>query len=198
MNIVTAGAARDLEENLKNFKEISARLRSGEFITRHHHAAFKEMRDHHDAYVTIFSMLGEELGYHQSGFYHVIEDDATSLSERAKSFVTVALSLIEQLGDTGSDPSQLIDSQTVLSDDYLHKMITDQAKTLRSMNLHHRSEFMKVITSMARMGILGISEETFNPGIKLYPAFHIYIDACRNLGQSQMNQDPLPVTEDYA
>lgn len=182
MNIITATAARELEEHLHNFKDISARLRNGEFITRHHHAAFREMRDHHEAYTSIFNLLGEDLRYHQAGFYYIYEDDAANLSERAKSFVVVALSLIEQIGDRGSDPTQLIDEQTVLSDDFLDDVLRDQSKHLRPLNLHHHADFHKMLSTMAKLGILAYSEESFNPGIKLYPAFHIYVDACRNIG----------------
>lgn len=180
MNITTAGAAKDLTENLPNIRIISEKLRNGEHICRHHHGLFKEMRENHEAYVTLFeSFLSQELSYHASGFYFIKEDDSTNTSERAKTFALVAICLIEHLGNKGLDASQLIDRATVIDDDLLDHVLTDQANHLRIMNLHHRDEFLKTLSAMAKKGFLIFSEESLRPGIILYHPFHRYIDACK-------------------
>lgn len=178
-------AAKYLEETLVNFTNIIGKLRNGEYITKHHHAQFKEMRDNHDAYTIIFKMLGEDLIYHQAGFYRILEDENANMSDRSKLFILMALCIIEQIGDTGLDPIQVIDAQTVLSEDFFDKLILDQRKHLSILNVHQNNDFYKSLNSMAKYGLLAASEETFNPGFKLYPSFHIYIDACKKIQQTK-------------
>lgn len=185
MNIDTAVAAKDLQETLINFPDIYGRLKNGEFITRHHHAFFKEVRDNQDAYTTIFNMIGEDLKYHKAGFYRLEGEEQAALSERSKLFALVAFCLIEQIGDSGMDPIQVIDAQTTLNEDFLDKLILDQKEHLRKMNLQHRSDFHKVVSSMIKAGIFAPTQETFNSGIVLYPSFHIYIDACKNISEQK-------------
>lgn len=185
MNIDTAVAAKDLQETLINFPEIYSRLKNGEFITRHHHALFKEVRDNQDAYTTIFNMIGEDLKYHKAGFYRLEGEEQAALSERSKLYALVAFCLIEQIGDSGLDPIQVIDAQTTLNEDFLDKLVVDQNKHLSKMNLHHRADFQKIVTSMVKAGIFADSQETYNSGIVLYPSFHIYIDACKTISEQK-------------
>lgn len=189
MNLDTAVAARDLEESLTNFTEITQRLRNGEMVGRSQHGHFRELREHHDAYTILLKMVGQTLTYHPSGFYHITEDDSDHFSERSKAAAVVAYSIIEQLGNKGTDPSQLIDKATVLNDDFIDEVIKDQTKNLRQLNIHHHADFRKVLASMTKIGFISASEDTFNPGIILQHPFHYYLDSCRNLAQRNKDQD---------
>lgn len=179
MNLDTAIAARDLEDCLKNFPEITARLRNGEMIGRASHGFYRELRDHHDAYTTLIKMMGQTLLYHASGFYHILEEDNDNFSDRSKSAAVVAFCIVEQLGNKGSDPSQIIDKATVLNQDFIDSVLKDQVKNLRQLNLHHLADFQKAINTLNRLGFISVSEDTFNEGIVLLHPFHFYLDACR-------------------
>jgi hypothetical protein len=195
MSITTAGAAKDLNENLPNIKIISEKLRNGEHICRHHHGLFKEMRDNHDAYVSLFSsFLSQDLCYHYSGFYYIKEDDISNMSDRSKTFALAAICIIEHLGNMGVEITRLIDNATVIDDDTLDQVLKDQAPLLKIMNIHHHDEFHKNLNAMAKKGFLSLSNDALRPGIILYQPFHRYIDRLKSIPsehQAANEQDDL-------
>ncbi|MFK4132196.1 condensin complex protein MksE [Pseudomonas luteola] len=193
MNIKTASAARDIQDELTNLLEITTKLRNGEMICRHHHGFFKEMRDHQDAYsILIEAFLGQKLTYHPAGFYYISEEESSNFSERSKAFAIVAFCIIEQLGDTGVDASQLIDRFSVIDDSFIDQLLKDQYRHLKQLGLHNRDELMKTLNSMAKMGFISFSEEILRPGFILLHSFHFYIDICKRITE---NTSP-PQTQD--